>query len=168
MRLLFLHGAGGFVDDRSMADGLGALLDADVDMPRLPDEDMSYAAWAAPVRERLTALGGDGAVVAHSFGASILLRLLVEEAPVSAVLLAMPDWGPDGWDVPEYLADGPEPTTALSLHHCRDDTVVPVAHLATHAARLPSARVYRHDAGGHQFDGILDQVAGTVRGVTPR
>ncbi|WP_226347250.1 alpha/beta hydrolase [Agilicoccus flavus] len=165
MRLLFLHGAGGYDDDRPLAEALGAALDAGVDLPRLPEDDMSVATWASAVRRGLEAVGADGVVVAHSFGASILLHVLAAAGPTPrrALLLAMPDWSPDGWDVPDYAAPASEPATRLSLHHCRDDEVVPFTHLALHAARLPSAQVTAHRRGGHQFVGLAETIAADAR-----
>lgn len=167
MRLFFFHGAGGFEEDRSLADGLGSALGAAVDYPRLPEEDMSYAAWSSCVRAALTRVEPDDVVVGHSFGASILLKTLVQDqaAVPTVALLAMPDWSPAGWDVPDYLSTGPAPSIgALSLHHCRDDEVVPFAHLALHTRRLPSAQVHEHQAGGHQFDGLAGVLADTISG----
>ena len=166
MRLLFLHGAGAQVEDRGLADALCGALGAEVSMPLLPEEDMSYAAWGAAVRRALAATDRDDLLVAHSFGASVLLRVLGEgaAAPARAVLLAMPDWTAAGWDVADYAFDGPEPGTALSLHHCVDDEVVPHTHLALHAERLPSARVTLHERGGHQFDGLADVIAADLVG----
>ncbi|MEP9395556.1 MULTISPECIES: alpha/beta fold hydrolase [Gordonia] len=162
-RLLFIHGAGGGDDDRSLADGLASLLDADLTYPLLPDEDMSPAAWASPIRTHLHRLGPDDVLVAHSFGASVLLQVLAETAtsvPVRrATLLAMPNFEPVGWDVPEYAFDGPEPDVELALHHCADDEVVEFGHLTLNAARLPSATVHRHTTGGHQFDGLAQRLA---------
>ena len=165
MRLLLIHGAGGFIDDQVIAEGLHTTLGVPVEMPHLPSEDMSVEGWAAPIRRHLAALGPDDVVVGHSFGATILQWVLSEGdwPPRRALLLAMPDWSPDGWDVPDYVHRGPEPATALSLHHCRDDEEVPFDHLALHAVRLPSARIVEHDHGGHQFDGRLDHVAAEVR-----
>ncbi|MCC8927476.1 alpha/beta fold hydrolase [Rhodococcus sp. I2R] len=162
--LLFFHGAGGYEEDRSLAAGLGAELGARVDMPHFSDEDMSFEAWAAPMRSRLAELGPDDHVIAHSFGASILLRVLSEggTTPTAAVLLAMPDWSPDGWDVAEYAFHGPEPDAALTLHHCRDDAVVPFAHLALGSSRLPSALVREYPTGGHQFDGVIGAIAASI------
>ena len=155
MKLLFIHGAGGWDDDQALAGELSAEAGAILVMPHLPDEDMAYEAWAQPVREALARLGNDAIAVGHSFGASILLKVLAESPAthVRGVLLAMPDWGPQGWDVPEYAHEGPPPRTELTLHHCRDDDVVPFEHLARHAARLPDAQVVEHATGGHQFVG---------------
>ncbi len=95
-RLLFVHGAGGFTDDRPIADGLGDALGVPVDMPEFSGDDMSLQAWADPLRARLSAMAPDDLLVAHSFGASILLHVLAEAGyagPKRAVLLAMPNWG---------------------------------------------------------------------------
>lgn len=162
MRLLFVHGAGGQVEDRALADALGAAVAAEVDMPLLPDDDMSYEGWAVPVRQALARAGRGDLVVGHSFGASVLLRVLGEEGtvlPSRAVLLAMPDWTPDGWDVADYAFLAPEPAVPLSLHHCRDDEIVPHVHLELHARRLPSAATHLHGRGGHQFEGLSGVIA---------
>ncbi|MEO9329703.1 alpha/beta hydrolase [Gordonia aurantiaca] len=159
-RLLFLHGADGFDDDRSIAEGLESALEAPVDMPRLP-EDKSFGAWATAIRTHLSRLSADDLLVAHSFGASILLRVLAAaDGPRRVVLLAMPDWGPDGWDVPEYAFTGPVPRGVdLSMHHCLDDEVVPAGHLDLNAALLPDAQLHRHRIGGRQFVGLAEAIA---------
>lgn len=165
MRLLFIHGAGGQVEDRRLADDLGAAVGVPVVMPLLSDEDMSFEAWATPVRDALAETGADDLVVGHSFGASILLRALAERRyrPTSVILLAMPDWSPDGWDVADYAYDGPEPPVSLTLHHCRDDDVVPIEHLTRHAVRLPSAVIREHPVGGHQFDRLAAAITAPHR-----
>lgn len=163
--MLFLHGAGGFDEDRPLADALGAAVRAEVVYPRLSADDMAYEDWAAPIRTALDDLTAGDHVVAHSFGASILLRVLAETpraVPQHAALLAMPDWSRNGWDVGDYAFTGPEPRQALTLHHCRDDDVVPVAHLALHASRLPSAVMHEHPTGGHQFEGRVAEIAGDI------
>jgi predicted alpha/beta hydrolase family esterase len=161
MRILFLHGAGGYVEDRSMADGLGAALEVPVEYLRLPAEELSVEAWSKPIGARVAALGSQDLVIAHSFAASMLLHVLGtgDITPTRAILLAMPNWGLDGWQVAEYDYQGPEPTTALALHHCRDDEVVPFDHLALNAGVLPSASVHEHSRGGHQFDALLQTIA---------
>jgi len=144
-----------------MAEGLGAALGVSVEYPRLSEENMSVEAWSKPMGCLVAALGPQDLVVAHSFAASILLHVLGagDIAPTRAILLAMPNWGPSGWQVADYDYDGPEPATALALHHCRDDQVVPFEHLALNAAVLPSASVHEHSQGGHQFDALLATIA---------
>jgi predicted alpha/beta hydrolase family esterase len=165
-RLLFVHGAGGFVDDAELAHGLADALRLDLRMPELSDTAMSFEDWAAPVRKLLDDAGSADRVVAHSFGATIVVRVLAEGMrahPERATLLAMPDWSPRGWDVAQYALTG-EPRTDLTLLHCRDDEVVPVSHLALNSKALPSATVVEFATGGHQFDGMIDAVAAEIRG----
>ncbi|OZD08421.1 alpha/beta hydrolase [Rhodococcus sp. 06-235-1A] len=157
-RLLFVHGAGGFVDDAPLANGLAQALHLDLHMPELPDSAMGFEDWAEPVRQHLDRLGPEDSVIAHSFGASILVRVLAEcrrKRPQRAALLAMPDWTPRGWDVAVYAFTDPEPETDLTLVHCRDDDVVPISHLALNSAALPSATAVEYPTGGHQFDGRI-------------
>jgi predicted alpha/beta hydrolase family esterase len=161
MHFLFLHGAGGYADDRSLADRLAASRGARVEYPRLPEEDMTVGAWSEPIRSRLAALGPQDLVIAHSFAASMLLHVLGAGgvAPIRALLLAMPNWGPDGWQVDEYDFRGGVPASALALHHCRDDEVVPFDHLALNAAVLPGAAVHEYPRGGHQFETLHQAIA---------
>ncbi|MFE0750959.1 alpha/beta fold hydrolase [Gordonia sp. NPDC058843] len=176
-RLFFIHGAGGYVDDGPLAEALSAALGATLDMPEFSDDDMSIEAWARPIREGLAGLDTADAVVAHSFGATVLVHILAEAdspVPEHVVLLAMPNWGPDGWDVSQYVpadADAPLPevrgagrraSKGVALHHCADDAVVPVEHLDLNAQVLASATVHRHPVGGHQFDGLADLIAADV------
>ncbi|GAB19460.1 hypothetical protein GOEFS_086_00300 [Gordonia effusa NBRC 100432] len=166
--MLFIHGAGGYVDDRPLAQTLADATDGNLVMPRFPDDDMSFGSWAGAVRGSLEGYR-DRIVVAHSFGASILLRVLSQQDwPISAaILLAMPDWTPAGWDIPDYAFDGPEPTVPISLQHCRDDEVVPFAHVGMHAERLPSARVVEHETGGHQFEGVTTAIVADIESYQP-
>lgn len=164
-RLLFVHGAGGYVDDTELAQGLAKALRLDLVMPELSDSDMGYEAWAVPVRKLLDDAGPADRVVAHSFGATIVVRVLAETMrahPERATLLAMPDWSPQGWDVAQYALTG-EPRTDLTLLHCRDDEVVPVSHLAMNSKALPSATVIELPTGGHQFDGVTETIVADIR-----
>jgi len=167
--ILFLHGAGGYADDQAIVAGLRAGVGDEIRMPDLGDEDMSHAAWSAQI-SALVAPDVD-AVVGHSFGGSTVLKLLTETGldVDRLVLLAVPDWGPDGWDVAEYaLPDDADerlaPGLSIELHQCLDDEVVPADHVKLLARRLPRATVVRHSRGGHQFDGAaLGAVIQTLR-----
>ena len=168
MEILFIHGAGGWTDDRQMAAELRKVPGAEVLAPRFPDEDMSAAAWRRELDGHLRTLGPEPVIVGHSFGASMALLHCADQAskhrPRGLVLLAMPFWGSEGWQAEyslpleaELPADLP-----LMLHHCADDDVVPVNHVDRHAARLPTAVVRRYATGGHQFQGRMAAVAGEV------
>lgn len=170
MAILFVHGAGGYREDRAIVDSLSDALDAEVVMPEIADDDMSYTAWSAAIAAHVT--DDIDIVVGHSFGGSTALRMAVEgDLAVSRlVLLAAPDWGPNGWDVAEYAlpddAAGRLGDIAIELHHCADDEIVPPGHLDLLAARLPQVAVVRHADGGHQFEG--ESRARLVRAVAAR
>ena len=167
--ILFLHGAGGYADDQVMADAIGAELDEPVRMPQLHNEDMSHAAWSAQIADHLDP--DVDTVVGHSFGGSTFLKMLTEAdlGIARLVLLAAPDWGPDGWDVADYALPGDAhqrlpSALRIDLHHCTDDAEVPVVHLDLLSARMPHAAAVRHRHGGHQFEGgALEDVVRTLR-----
>lgn len=156
MRTMFIHGAGGFDEDRPLAAAFGA----HASMPRMSDEDTSYDSWAGAVRPALAELTDGDLVIAHSFGGSILLRMLAEERwpRLEVHMLAMPNWGPEGWAVADYEFTGPEPPQSITLHHCADDDVVPHSHLDLNSAVLPHAQTAVYPSGGHQFDGRHDEL----------
>lgn len=160
MRLLFIHGADGYDEDRTLASAIADELDAELALPRLPDDDMSVAAWSTPIRVALDDLGPGDALVGHSFGGSILLHVLREPGRLRpAVLLGLPDWGPNGWAVPEYALPAALQGDGLRLHHCADDAVVPIAHLDAVHVTLPGSTATTHTSGGHQFDGLAALIA---------
>lgn len=166
MRLLFLHGAGGEEAGRALAAELAALVGADPLVPSLPAEDFAREAWTAPITQALDGLDAEDLVIGHSFGASMLLHALGErpQVPWTVHLLGMPAWGPEGWDVPDYVlapADAERLSgVALHLHHAADDEVVPLAHLDLHTVAFPAASTHRHPVGGHLFNGRATTVLG--------
>lgn len=175
MEILLVHGAGGWRDDQPLAGELQARLGVTVTAPRFPDDDMSAAAWRNQIKRHLDGHGPDLVIVGHSFGASMALLHLADSPrqapPLGLALLAMPFWGSEGWQAEYALPAGAEPPAGLPiwLHHCRDDDVVPFAHLGQHAARWPHALVRGHDSGGHQFVGRMGAVAddlGTLPGIS--
>ena len=170
MRLLFVHGAGGFTEDRPLAEALAHGLGADLLYPEFSADDVTVEGWSEPLGDRLRGLEAGDALAAHSFGATVLLHLLATGADWTgpAHLLATPDWAPAGWDVSEFEFNGPEPANDLTLHHCADDEVVPIAHLDLVTAVLPSAQAFRYPTGGHQFEGRSAELARVFCGSTHR
>ena len=89
--------------------------------------------------------------------------------PVAGLfLLAAPSWDGDRWNfddlkLPADVADKLARIPKVFFYHCRDDDVVPFAHLALHGTRIPRATVRAFDHGGHQFDEGLDVVASDIR-----
>jgi predicted alpha/beta hydrolase family esterase len=172
-RVLFVHGGGegAYEEDRKLAENLQDVLGEayDVRFPRMPSADSpEYGAWRDHISQELAAPDGEAILVGHSLGASVLLKYISEEAadrPVAGLfLVATPYRGAVDWEVGEYelqpdfeskLPEG----LPVFLYHSRDDEVVPFAHLALYAEKLPRATVCEFDGRGHQFDADLSEVA---------
>ena len=141
-----------------MVEALRAGLAEEVLAPNLDDGlEVTHEAWSRRISEHLRP--DVDVVVGHSFGASTVLRMATErDLGVSRlILLAAPDWGPEGWDVPEFAlshdaADRLPEDLQIELHHCLDDEVVPFDHMDQLAARVPRAMARYRRQGGHQFD----------------
>ncbi len=176
--VLFIHGAGegAFEEDgllvASLHNALGPAYD--VRYPKMPEEDSAtYADWKALIERALATLDNQIILVGHSVGASVLLKYLSEEhldKPIIALfLLATPYWSADEfwtWDearLPENVAARLSSIPQISLCHSRDDKVVPFAHLALYAAKLPQATIREFDGRGHQFGNDLTDVAEDIR-----
>ena len=172
-RVLFIHGGGegAYEEDRNLAlslqDALGAAYD--VQLPKMPNEGRPvYEAWKERITKELDALGDEAILVGHSLGASVLLKYLseeeVEKHVVGLFLVATPYWGVEDWEVDEYalredFASKIPKEMLVFLYHSRDDEVVPFAHAALYAEKLPRATVQEFDDRGHQFDDDLSEVA---------
>ena len=177
--VLFIHGAGdgAFEEDgllvASLQNALG--LAYEVHYPNMPEEDSAtYADWKAPIERELVRLDGAVILVGHSVGGSVLIKYLSEQhldKPISSVfLLATPYWGADEfwkWDevrLSEDVATKLASIPRIFLYHSRDDEVVPFAHLALYAAKLPQSTVRVFDRRGHQFGNDLAEVAQDIVG----
>src|SRR4051812_39355004 len=109
MQLLFVQGGGKGTHDEwddklvaSLTQELGP--DCQIHYPRMPDEDdPSYARWKTALETVLATLPEDAVLVAHSVGATILLRVLVEQSSPrkfgAIVLISAPFVGAGGWSV---------------------------------------------------------------------
>lgn len=180
-QVLFVQGGGegAHREDAPLADSLRRSLGPGyaVHFPRMPNEaDPEVGPWKQQLASELSRLQGGVVLVAHSVGGSILLRYLAEDkvtAKVAGVfLLAAPSWDPDRWNfddlkLPEDAAERLDFVTPLVFYHCRDDDVVPFAHLALHGQRFPAAAIQPADHGGHQFGEDLAGVAADIRATTP-
>ena len=176
--VLFIQGGGkgAHSEDAPLAESLKRALGPkyDVHFPQMPGEDdPNVASWKRKISSELSRIPGRVFVVAHSVGGSILLRYLAEEKvekPIAGVfLLAAPSWDEDRWDfddlkLPRDIAKKVAPIPQLFFYHCRDDDVVPFAHLALHSARIPRAATRALDNGGHQFGRDLTVVATDILG----
>jgi len=175
-RVLFIHGGGegAYEEDMKLAASLQERLGAacDVRCPKMPDEDHpAYEAWKERIATELDVPGGEVILVGHSLDGSILLKYLSEEEVNTFVaglfLVATPYWGVEDWEVGEYALREdfalkiPEKMKVF-LYHSRDDEVVPFAHAALYAEKLPWATVRDLDGRGHQFDDDLSEAASDI------
>jgi len=175
--VLFIHGAGtgAYAEDRLLADSLQRELGTgyEVQCPQMPDEGNSpYAEWQAEIDARLAAMKGAVALVGHSVGASVLLKYLCDRKPTKQLAglyaIAAPYWGASefwSWDEGTLPADAAVRLAGdwpLTFYQSRDDEVVPFAHLALYAARLPRATIREFDGRGHQFKNDLSEVAADI------
>jgi predicted alpha/beta hydrolase family esterase len=175
--VLFIQGggAGAHAVDASLAASLRrALGDGyDVRFPVMPDEaDPDVATWMPAIAAELEQAPGRVVLVGHSIGGSLLLRMLAERPPEPRIaglfVLAAPTWDGDRWAyddlrLPRDLHARVAAIPTIAFYHCRDDDIVPFAHLALNAARIPRATTRELDHGGHQFDHGLDVVAADIR-----
>lgn len=180
-RVVFIQGGGegAHAEDALLAGSLARTLGSayEVCFPRMPLEcDPDVAAWKEKIAAELSDLSGPVILVAHSIGGSILLRYLSEEKVGKAIaglfVLAAPAWDGDRWnfddlrmrsDIAGRLAAIPR----IVFYHCRDDDVVPFAHLALHHAQVPQAVMRSFDGGGHAFGNDLTVVANDIRADRP-
>jgi predicted alpha/beta hydrolase family esterase len=83
-------------------------------------------------------------------------------------VIAAPYCGADEywkWDevrLPQDVAAKLASIPRIFLYHSRDDEIVPFAHLALYAAKLPQANIRVYDGRGHQFGNDLADVAGDI------
>jgi len=173
--ILFIHGSGGesaYEEDGILVASLQNALESayKVRYPKMPlEESAGYADWKAQIAMELSALDNEVILVAHSVGGSILLKYLTEEQIGKSIaglfLLATPYFGGDeNWNYPDMslpqdFATKLPSIARIFLYHSRDDEVVPFAHLALYAAKLPQAVFRIFDGRGHQFGNDLADVA---------
>jgi uncharacterized protein len=178
IRTLFIQGGGkgAHAEDKLLADSLKRTLgpEYDVRYPRMPDEsNPSKEVWGQKISSELSKVSGKVILVAHSIGGSILLRYLSDEEFGNSIgglfVLAAPTWDDSQWSfedlkLPRNIAEKLAPIPRIFFYHCRDDEVVPFAHLALHAAQIPRAITRAISHGGHQFGNDLARIAMDVRG----
>jgi uncharacterized protein len=93
----------------------------------------------------------------------------VDEPVAGLFLVGTPYWGVEEWEVGEYalredFSSKIPKGMPVFLYHSRDDEVVPFAHAALYAEKLPRATVRWFDGRGHQFADNLSEVARDIGG----
>jgi len=135
--------------------------------PEMPGAatDPHYAPWRDEIDRQLGAIDGPIALIGHSFGASVLLKYLVEGSAPGQLrglfLLSTPWWPPEGWSAEYALpADFGSrlPRVPTFLYHIRSDPDVPYAHLAVYERHIRWATSRSIDGAGHSFSNGLPEL----------
>jgi predicted alpha/beta hydrolase family esterase len=179
---LFIQGAGegAHATDKKLVASLRQLLGPayDIHYPVMPHEDdADYETWKVQIASELAPMHDPVLLLGHSVGASMLLKFLseiaVERTIAGIFLIATPFWGGAGWRydgftrlaLPEGFAAALPEGAPIFLYHCRDDEIVPFAHLGLYAQRMPQATIRELDGRGHQLKNDLSEVAEDIRGL---
>jgi predicted alpha/beta hydrolase family esterase len=178
-QVLFIQGGGegAYQEDGQLVAYLRSALGNAYELryPQMPNEsDPDYGAWKVQIKRELAGQG-EVILIGHSLGSSFLLKCLAEEKIEKSItgifLMAAPYWGGDGWKyegyetvtLPEDFVSKLPSGAPIFLYHSRDDEIVPFAHLALYAAKLPQATIRELDGGGHQFSNDLSEVVEDIK-----
>jgi predicted alpha/beta hydrolase family esterase len=116
-----------------------------------------YWSWARRI-DALIAKVGRPLLVGHSFGASVVLKLLAETVRrpdlAGLFLVATPFWGPGfpEFALPPDFGARLRDVSPVYLYHSRDDAEAPLEHLERYRRALPHATVRVLDGRGHEFN----------------
>ena len=176
--ILFVQGGGegAYAADGKLVASLQRALGAahEIRYPKMPDEnDPDYGKWKPVIAKELASIEGVAIVIGHSLGGSFLLKFLVEERPPNKIagifLIATPYWGGEGWryegyervELPRDFSSSLPREARIFMYHSRNDEIVPFAHLALYAGKLPQART-RSLERGHQLNNDLSEVVADI------
>jgi pimeloyl-ACP methyl ester carboxylesterase len=176
--VLFVHGGGddAYSWDRKFADRLQKAVGPKphLDVPKFDGlEALDWPAVKRDVGKALLELPGGAIVVAHSVGASAVLKLMAEGLDPKLrhlFLLAPPyngpdgEWGDDDFAFPADFARHLPKELQITLWHGRDDESIPVANAERYRQKLTHAQVILLDGYGHQFEGSLAFLADAIHG----
>jgi predicted alpha/beta hydrolase family esterase len=176
-QVIFFQGGGGQEDHDADAAMVASLktklgLSYSIHYPLLPNEEAPDFGRHQQIRREISASENGVTLVAHSLGASMLLKYLSETQVAKKIagifLLATPFWsGDEDWVnalrlQPDFAAKLDE-KIPLFFYHCRDDEEAPFAHLALYKQKLPWASFREIPVGGHQFNNDLTPVANDIK-----
>ncbi|MBS0028304.1 alpha/beta fold hydrolase [Chitinophaga sp. 22321] len=176
-QVLFIQGGGndGYEADAELAASLQQALgnDYEVIYPEMQTDDAAPDfGWLRQIGREIAKLGDDIILVAHSLGASLLLKYLSEnktaKKTAGVFLIATPFWnGKQEWMQglklqPGFAGKLPE-NSRFFFYQCRDDEEVPFDHLAIYRNNLPGASFREIESGGHQLNNDLHLVAKDIK-----
>ena len=178
-QVLFIQGGGegGYEADEKMVRSLQSALGGNykINYPQmLTDEAAPDFGWLKQIGDAIDQFREGFIVVAHSLGASLLLKYLSENKVSKSIpaifLIDTPFWhGNEEWqrglklreDFVQYLPGN----SRFYFYHSRDDEEVPFDQLTTYKQRLPMATFREIESGGHQLGDNLSLVAKDIKDV---
>jgi predicted alpha/beta hydrolase family esterase len=176
-QVLFIQGGGegGYQADVSLVASLQNELGKDYQIiyPELKsDEDAPDFGWVKEIGEEIDKLKDGVILVAHSLGASMLLKYLSENKVAKKIagifLLATPHWkGSEEWKqglkLQKDFAENLPENVPIFFYHCRDDEEVPFNQLAFYRDNVPGATFREIESGGHLLENKLDYVVTNIK-----
>jgi len=143
-------------------------------MPK--ENDPNYERWKVKIDKELEKIEGSVILMGHSIGSFLLLRYLsekkIDKDIAGMFFIATPFLGGDkGWQyegisLDEDLASILPPNVPLFFYHSTNDEIVPFAHLALYADKLPHATIRKIEGRGHQFNNDLREVVKDIKSLT--
>jgi predicted alpha/beta hydrolase family esterase len=140
--------------------------------PRMPNEaDPSYPEWKRALEQSFETLEDGAILVAHSVGATILLKVLTETTARrkfgALFLLAAPFVGEGSWSAAELQLPAPlgallPKNVPIHFYHGLNDETAPPLHVDLYARAIPQAHIHRLSGRDHQLDNDLSEVAATI------
>ena len=171
-QVLFIQGGGedGYQADKVIVELLQEALKENYEVlyPQIPSDDQAPDfGWPGHIGKEIAALKDGFVLVAHSLGASMLLKYLSENdfsiKAAGIFLLAAPFWsGQEEWKKGlklhnDFAANLPK-DVRFFFYHCKDDEEVPFGHLSKYQQKIPAATFQEIETGGHQFGGSINLV----------
>ena len=176
-QMLFIQGGGngGYEADAKLVASLQKTLgkDYEISYPRMQTDDAAPDfGWLKQIEKEIGKLRDDLILVAHSLGASLLLKYLsgnkVSKKVAGIFLVSAPFWsGKEEWvqglKLQEDFAGNLPKNSRVFFYHCRDDEEIPFDHLASYRHKLPVATFREIESGGHQLGNNLNLVAKDIK-----
>lgn len=171
--ILFIQGGGegGYEADKELVASLKTALGKgyEINYPKITTDDSSPDfGWVKEIENIISGAGKNIFVIAHSFGASMVLKYLTEKHSsknIRAVfLLATPFWtGDEDWidglKLQEDFDKKLPPDIPIFFYHCKDDEEVLPFHFEMYRKKVTHATFRLIDSGGHQFNDHVATVA---------
>jgi predicted alpha/beta hydrolase family esterase len=175
--IIFFHGGGSeedFEADSKLVDSLKSRLGSSylIHYPFLPNDGTPDLGRREQIRREISESADDVILIAHSFGASMLLACLSETKITKKIsgifLISTPFWnGTEDWVKPFMLKSGFQKRLNDKIptffYHCRDDEEVPFAQLNAYREKISWATFREIPAGGHQLNNDLTIVSNDIK-----